>query len=68
MGRFRFALTTSAAICATVVVTGQQPPAAAPSAAAQERQAAEINARRDSPGSGRFAAIEDGATFVCAVK
>src|SRR6185503_8631052 len=60
MGRFRFALTTCAAICATVVAAAQQPPTGAPlDRAAQERQAAEINARPDSPGSGRFAAIKE---------
>ena len=57
---FRFAVTTCAAICATAVAAAQQPPAGAPpDRAAQERQAAEINARPDSPGSGRFAAIKE---------
>jgi len=60
MGRFRFALTTCAAICAAAVAAAQQPPTGAPvDRAAQERQAAEINARPDSPGSGRFAAIKE---------
>ena len=60
MGRFRFALTTCAAIGAVAVAAAQQPPAgAAVDRAAQERQAAEINARPDSPGSGRFAAIKE---------
>ena len=60
MGRFRFALTTGAAICVATVAAAQQPPAGAPvDRAAQERQAAEINARPDSPGSGRFAAIKE---------
>ena len=57
---FRFAVTTCAAICATALVAAQQPPAGAPpDRAAQERQAAEINARPDSPGSGRFPAIKE---------
>jgi hypothetical protein len=60
MDRFRFALTTCAAICATALAAAQQPPAAAPvDRAAQERQAAELNARPDTPGSGRFAAIKE---------
>ena len=57
---FRFAVTTCAAICATALAAAQQPPAGAqPDRAAQERQAAEINARPDSPGSGRFPAIKE---------
>ena len=57
---FRFAVTTCAAICATALAAAQQPPAGAPpDRAAQERQAAELNARPDSPGSGRFPAIKE---------
>ena len=59
MSALRFVLMTAAAACATAVVAAQQAPAGAPDRAAQERQAAELNARPDTPGSGQFAAMTD---------
>ena len=49
-----------ASACVTAVAIAQQPPAAAPpDRAAQERAAAELNARPDTPGTGRFAAMKE---------
>ena len=49
-----------AAACVTVAAAAQQPPAAPPvDRAAQERQAAELNARPDTPGTGRFPAMKE---------
>ena len=60
MGTFRTLVIAFAAICATGAAAAQQPPAAAPvDRAAQERQAAEINARPDTPGSGQFPAMKE---------
>jgi hypothetical protein len=59
---FSHPLVTAAALtCVTVVAAAQQPaqpPAQPPNAAALERQA-EINRRRDTPGTGRFAAMKE---------
>ena len=60
MSAMRFVVMTVAAACATAVVAAQQPPAGAPvDRAAQERQAAELKARPDTPGSGQFAAMKE---------
>ena len=60
MGAFRSVVMTFAAICATGAVAAQQPPAGAPvDRAAQERAAAELNARPDTPGSGQFPAMKE---------
>jgi len=60
MSALRFVVMTVAAACATAGVAAQQPPAGAPvDRAAQERQAAELNARPDTPGSGQFAAMKE---------
>jgi len=60
MSALRFVVITVAAACATAVAAAQQPPAAAPpDRAAQERAAAEINARPDTPGTGRFPAMKE---------
>ena len=56
----RVAVTMCAVICGTAATNAQQSPAgAAPDRAALERQAAELDARPDSPGSGRFPAIKE---------
>ena len=58
--RVRSLVITLAAAGVTVVVSAQQPPAGAPpDRAAQERAAAELNARPDTPGTGRFAAMKE---------
>lgn len=61
MGAFRTVVITFAAICATgAVAPAQQPPPAAPvDRAAQERAAAELNARPDTPGTGQFPAMKE---------
>jgi hypothetical protein len=60
MGALRSLVSTVAAVCVTAVATAQQPPAGAPAdRAAQEREAAEINARPDTPGTGRFPAMKE---------
>jgi dienelactone hydrolase len=60
MDTLRFLVTTFAAVCVTAVAAAQQPPAGAPAdRAAQEREAAEINARPDTPGTGRFPAMKE---------
>ena len=60
MSALRFVVITVAAACATAVAAAQQPPAGAPvDRAAQERQAAELNARPDTPGSGQFPAMKE---------
>jgi len=60
MGALRFVVITLAAAGATAVAAAQQPPAGAPvDRAAQERQAAELNARPDTPGSGQFPAMKE---------
>lgn len=60
MRMIRVAVTMCAVICGTAATNAQQSPAgAAPDRAALERQAAELDARPDSPGSGRFPAIKE---------
>jgi hypothetical protein len=60
MGAFRSLVSTVAAVCVTAVAAAQQPPAGAPAdRAAQEREAAEINARPDTAGTGRFPAMKE---------
>ena len=60
MGRLRSLVITLAAACVAAIAAAQQPPAAAPpDRAAQERAAAELNARPDTPGTGRFPAMKE---------
>jgi hypothetical protein len=63
MGRLRSMVIALAAACVAAVAAAQQPPAGAPAdRAAQEREAAEINARPDTPGTGRFPAMKEEAS------
>jgi len=60
MGRLCSLVITLAAAGVTAVAAAQQPPAGAPpDRAAQERAAAELNARPDTPGSGQFPAMKE---------
>ena len=60
MGRLRSFVITLAAAGVAVAAAAQQPPAGAPpDRAAQERAAAELNARPDTPGTGRFPAMKE---------
>ncbi|HET9271637.1 MAG TPA: hypothetical protein VFO31_25845 [Vicinamibacterales bacterium] len=60
MGRWRSLVITLAAAGVAAVAAAQQPPAGAPpDRAAQERTAAELNARPDTPGTGRFPAMKE---------
>jgi len=60
MGRLRSLVITLAAACVAAIAAAQQPPAGAPpDRAAQERAAAELNARPDTPGTGRFPAMKE---------
>ena len=60
MGRLRSFVITLAAAGVAAAAAAQQPPAGAPpDRAAQERAAAELNARPDTPGTGRFAAMKE---------
>jgi dienelactone hydrolase len=52
--------TAIAVVSVTAIAVAQQPPAGAPvDRAAQERAAAEINARPDTPGTGQFPAMKE---------
>jgi len=69
MNALRFVVITFAAVGATAVAAAQQPPAAAPAdRAAQERAAAELNARPDTAGTGRFAAMNGAARLFAELK
>ena len=60
MGRLRSFVITLAAAGVAAAAAAQQPPAGTPpDRAAQERAAAELNARPDTPGTGRFAAMKE---------
>jgi len=60
MGSLRSFAITLAAAGVAVAAAAQQPPAGAPpDRAAQERAAAELNARPDTPGTGRFPAMKE---------
>ena len=60
MGRLRSFVITLAAAGVAAAAAAQQPPAGAPpDRAAQERAAAELNARPDTPGTGRFPAMKE---------
>jgi len=60
MGRLRSFVITLAAAGVAAAAAAQQPPAGTPpDRAAQERAAAELNARPDTPGTGRFPAMKE---------
>ena len=60
MGRLRSFVITLATAGVAAAAAAQQPPAGAPpDRAAQERAAAELNARPDTPGTGQFPAMKE---------